>query len=405
MTKWKLPAAGLLATMLAAAPAGAQISDDVVRLGVLTDITGVYSATTGMGSVAAVRMAVEDFGGTVLGKPIDVVYADHQNKPEIGIATANRWYDVDKVDAIFDVPTSSIALAVQEITKTKNKILMINGGGAADLTGKACSPNSVHYTYDTYALANTMARAGVEMLGKKWFFLTVDYAFGHQLEDGTRAFLKLYGGETVGAVRHPLGINDFSSFLLQGQASGANVIAMANAAGDTVNAIKTAREFGLQQSGQKIAVLLAGLPDIHALGLEAGAGVLLPEAFIWNATPEAEAWSRRFFRRTKTMPSMIQAGNYSSTLHYLKALQAAGTDAAPAVMAKMRATPVNDFFAKNGKIRDDGRMVHDMYLAQIKTPAQSKEAWDYYNIVATVPGDQAFRPMDKGGCPLVAAKP
>ncbi len=394
--------AGATATMLLAAGVQAQVSDDVVKLGVLNDQSGVYADLAGHGSVEAARMAVEDFGGTVLGKSIEVISADHQNKPDVGANIVNQWIDVDQVDAVVDVPTSSVALAVQEITRQKNRVHLNSTGGTSDLTGKACSPTTAHWTYDTFALANGTGRAVVQDGGESWFFLTADYAFGHALERDTAAAVEAAGGQVLGTVRHPFPNNDFSSFLLQAQASGSNVIGLANAGGDTINAIKQAREFGITQAGQRLAGLLIFLSDIHSLGLETAQGLVLTTGFYWDLDDETRAWSKRFAERNNgRMPTMVQAGVYSAVLHYLRAIEAAGTDEAKAVMAKMKELPIDDFFAKNGKLRQDGRMVHDMYLVQVKTPEESKGPWDYYKILRTIPGDEAFRPLQDGNCPLV----
>jgi branched-chain amino acid transport system substrate-binding protein len=385
-------------------PAQAQISDDVVKIGVLNDQSGLYADTTGPGSVTAARMAVEKFGGTVLGKPIEVVFADHQNKPDIGSAIANQWIDTEKVDVIVDVPTSSVALAVQEITRTKNRVHLNSGAGTSDLTGKACSPTGVHWTYDTYALANGTGTSIVKEGGDSWFFITADYAFGHALEKDTTAAVTAAGGKVVGGVKTPFpGTTDFSSFLLQAQRSGAKVVGLANAGGDSINSIKQAGEFGLMAGGQKLAGLLVGIRDVHSLGLSVAQGLIITEGFYWDLNDETRAWSKTFADRSGgRMPTQIQAGVYSAVLHYLKAIDAAKTDEAKAVVAKMKEMPVNDFFAKNGKLREDGRMVHTMYLAQVKKPEESKGPWDYYKIIKEIPGDQAFRPMDpKYGCSLV----
>ncbi|AWK89491.1 ABC transporter substrate-binding protein [Azospirillum thermophilum] len=393
-------AAALTAGAALAQTAPAQISDDKVKIAVLNDMAGVYADPTGMGSVEAVRMAVEEMGGKVAGKPVEVIFADHQNKPDVGASLANKWIDTEQVDVIVDVPTSSVALAVQEITRQKNRVFLISGGGAAQLTGPACSPTTAHWTYDTYALAQGMGTAGPKMLGDSWYFLTVDYAFGHALERDVSEVLKANGAKVAGAVRHPLNTADFSSFLLQAQSSQAKVIALANAGGDTVNSIKQAQEFGLTQGGQTLASMLMFPTDIHSLGLQAAQGLVLTDGWNPDRDEESRAFVKAYMARTGRMPSMIQAGSYSAVRHYLKAIAAAGTDEAKAVMAKMRETPVNDAFTKGGTLRIDGRMVHDMYLMQVKTPAESKGPWDYYKVLTTIPGEQAYRPLDKGGCPL-----
>ena len=393
-------AAGLVVAACGGA-ANAQISDDVVKIGVLTDMSSLYADATGKGSVAAVGMAVADYGGKVKGKPVEVISADHQNKPDVGVNIARNWYDNDKVDAIFDVPTSSVALPVSALTREKNRININSGGGSSDITGVACSPNTVHWTYDTYALSNVAGKAMVQRGEDTWFFVTADYAFGMALERDAANVVKESGGKVLGDVRHPLNSSDFSSFLLQAQASKSKVIALADAGGDTTNALKQAAEFGITQGGQKMIALLQEITDTHALGIKATQGLIVTDAFYWDMNDETRAFSKRFDEQVGHMPTMIQAGLYSATMHYLKAIDAIGTDEAPKVMAQMRATPVNDFFAKNGKIRIDGRMVHDMYLFEVKKPEESKGEWDLYKLLATVPGDEAFRPLDKGGCPLV----
>jgi branched-chain amino acid transport system substrate-binding protein len=381
--------------------ASAQISDDVVKLGVLTDMSSLYADATGKGSLTAVQMAVEDYGGKVKGKPIEVISADHQNKPDVGVSIARNWYDNEKVDAILDVPTSSVALPISALTREKNRININSGGGSSDITGPACSPNTVHYTYDTYALSNVAGKAMVKRGEDTWFFVTADYAFGMALERDAANVVKENGGKVLGDVRAPLNSSDFSSYLLQAQASKAKVIGLANAGGDTQNALKQASEFGITQAGQKMIALLMEITDTHSLGIKATQGLIVTDGFYWDMNDETRAFSKRFMDKIGRMPTMIQAGLYSATMHYLKAIEAVGTDEAPKVMAQMRATPINDFFAKNGKIRIDGRMVHDMYLFEVKKPEQSKGEWDLYNLIATVPGDEAFRPLDKGGCPLV----
>ena len=393
-------AAGVALAALAS-PAGAQtISDDVVKICVLTDMSSLYADATGKGSVAAVQMAVADYGGKVKGKPVEVVYADHQNKPDVGISVARNWYDNEKVDAIFDVPTSSVALPISALTREKNKININSGGGSSDLTGPACSPNTVHWTYDTYALSNVAGKAMVKAGEDTWFFVTADYAFGQALERDAANVVTSNGGKVLGDVRAPLNTSDFSSFLLQAQASQAKVIGLANAGGDTTNALKQAAEFGIMP-GQKMIALLMEITDVHSLGVKATQGLIVTDAFYWDRDDESRAFSKRFYEKVGHMPTMIQAGLYSATMHYLKALEAIGTDEAPKVMEQMRKMPINDFFAKNGKIRIDGRMVHDMYLFEVKKPEESKGEWDLYKLIATVAGDEAFRPMDKGGCPLV----
>jgi branched-chain amino acid transport system substrate-binding protein len=405
MVRIHVAAAAVALAALALSPAAqAQISDGVVKLGVLNDMSSLYSDATGKGSLVAAQMAVQDFGGKVLGKPIEVVAADHQNKPDIGANIANQWYDREQVDAIVDVPTSSVALAIQQISKDKDRVFLMSGPGTSDLTGPACSPTGVHWTYDTYALAHVGGKAMVERGENTWFFITADYAFGHALERDATDVVKASGGKVLGSVRHPLNTQDFSSFLLQAQASGAKVVALANAGGDAQTAIKQAAEFGLQKGGQKLLALLIQITDTHSLGLQTAQGMILTDGFYWDRDEDARKFSRRFLEQMHHMPTMIHAGVYSEVTHYLKAVQAAGTDEAKAVVAKMRALPIDDFFARNGTLREDGRMVHDMYLIQVKTPAESKSEWDVYKILATVPGDQAYRPLDQGGCPLIAKR-
>ncbi len=395
---------GMIAALVLVAAAGvnAQVSDNVVKIGVLNDQSGTYSDLAGPGSVEAVKMAVEDFGGKVLGKPIEITFADHQNKPDIGANIANKWIDVDQVDMIIDLPTTSVCLAVQEICKNKNRINIISTGASVILTNKNCSPTGVHYTYDNYALAKGTGLALVKDGGDSWFFLTADYAFGHDLEKTTSEAVTKAGGKILGAVRHPFPNNDFSSFLLQAQASKAKVIGLANAGGDTVNAIKQSAEFGITQAGQRLAGLLVFISDVHSLGLKTAQGLVVTTGFYWDYNDETRAWSQRWSARMNSrMPTMSQAGCYSAAMHYLKAIEAAGTDEAKAVMAKMREIPVNDFFAKNGRIREDGRMVHDMYLAQVKKPEESKYPWDYYKILRVIPGEEAYKPLAESDCPYI----
>jgi branched-chain amino acid transport system substrate-binding protein len=398
---------GLLFLMgwLLASSAWAQVSDNVVKIGVLNDQSGTYSDLSGTGSVEAVRMAVEDFGGKVLGKPIEVVFADHQNKPDIGANIANKWIDVEKVDMIIDLPTTSVCLAVQEICKNKNRIDIISTGASVILTNENCSPTGFHWAYDNYALAKGTGTAMVKDGGDTWFFLTADYAFGHDLEKSTSEAVTKAGGKVLGSVRHPFPNNDFASFLLQALSSQAKVIGLANAGGDTINAIKQAAEFGLTQKGLRLAGLLVFISDVHSLGLKTAQGLVVTTGFYWDMNDETRAWSRRWSQRMNgRMPTMSQAGCYSGAMHYLKAIQAAGTDEAKAVSQKMRELPVNDFFAKNGKVREDNRMVHDMYLVQVKTPEESKYPWDYYKVLRTIPGDEAYKPLSETLCPYLLEK-
>jgi branched-chain amino acid transport system substrate-binding protein len=387
--------------VIAAGAAQAEISGNVVKIGVLNDRSGLYADLGGEGSAEAARMAVEDFGG-LEGAEIQVISADHQNKPDVGANIARQWIDVEGVDVIVDVPTSSVALAVNEITREKGKVFLNSGAATIELTNEACSPTTVHWTYDTYALANGTGRAMVQEGGDTWFFITADYAFGHQLEEDTSKVVKEEGGEVLGAVRHPLSSSDFSSYLLQAQGSGAKVIGLANAGTDTTNAIKQAHEFGITQAGQQLASLLMFISDVNALGLDVAQNLVLTTGFYWDMDDETREWSERFNERVGQMPTMVQAGVYSAVMHYLNAVKETGTDEAPAVVKQMKATPVNDFFAKNGKIREDGRMVHDMYLARVKSPDESQGQWDYYEILRTIPGDQAFLPLEESACELVA---
>ncbi|MCC6209425.1 MAG: ABC transporter substrate-binding protein [Burkholderiales bacterium] len=395
-----LLAAGATLAHAQTKPAAGRFSDGIVKIGLILDMASLYADITGEGSVAAARMAIEDFGGKVQGVPIELVYADHGNKADIAAAKAREWFDTQKVDMIGDVAASATALAALEVAKQKNRVIMFNGPAANRLTNESCTPVSVHYTYDTYALAAGTGKGVLKTGGNTWFFLTADYAFGHSLEKDVSDVVKAAGGKVLGSVRHPLNAQDFSSFLLQAQASKAKVIGLANAGGDTINSIKQAAEFGITKT-QSLAGLLVFINDIHSLTLQTTQGMLLTEAYYWDLNDETRKWARRFFEKMKKMPNMAQAGLYSSVTHYLKAVQAAGTDDTAAVMAKMKATPINDFFAKNGRIRADGRMVHDMYLFEVKKPSESKYPWDYYKLKATIPGNEAFLPLSRSACPLV----
>ena len=378
-----------------------KVSDGVVKIGVLTDLSGTYSDLAGEGSVIAVQMAVDDFNAQNKAPfKIEVIKFDHQNKGDIAANKAREWFDTEQVDMIVDLVTTSTALAVMEVAKQKDKITLVSGAASTPITNEKCTDTNVHWTYDTYALANGTGRAVVKQGGKTWFFLTADYAFGHSLEKDTSEVVAETGGKVLGSVRHPFPGSDFSSFLLKAQASGAQVIGLANAGNDTINSIRQASEFGVTPK-QSLAGLLMFITDVHSLGLNYTQGMYLTTGFYWDFNDETRAWSKRFFDRKKRMPTMVHAGDYSATMHYLKAVLAAGTDDTKAVMAQMKKTPVNDFFAKNGKIRDDGRMVHDMYLAQVKKPGDSKHPWDYYRIAQTIPGDEAFQPLSKSRCPLV----
>ena len=375
--------------------------DGAVKIGVLDDMSGPYSENTGPGDVLAVKMAVADFGGTVLGKPIEVVSADMQNKVDVGVGIARRWYDSEGVDLIIGIPHSAIALAVVRLAEQKNRLVLPTAAATAELTGKGCSTHSAHWVYDTYGQSKTIASAIVKQGGDSWFFITVDYAFGHALEQNAGDFVKAAGGKVVGSARHPLNSADFSSYLLQAQGSKAKVVVMANGGADITNAIKQANEFGLVRGGQRLAALLIQYPEVRALGLRTAQGLLMASPFYWDMSPEARAFSDRFAATKGMPPTMIQAGTYGAALHYLKAVKAAGTDEAKAVMAKMKEMPINDFMTRNGRIREDGRVIRDMYLMQVKAPDESKGEWDLARIVATIPGDQAFRPLAEGGCPLV----
>jgi branched-chain amino acid transport system substrate-binding protein len=393
---------GLAATtVIGVGAATAQISDDVVRIGVLNDQSNVYADLGGPGSVIAARMAIEDVGGKVLGKPVDILAADHQSKADVGASIARQWFDADKVDMVIGFDNSSVALAVEQVAFQKNRIAIAGAIGTTAFTGKSCTPNEAAWVYDAYALTNTLARSVVARGQDTWFFITVDYSLGHSLEADATSAVVASGGKVLGSARHPLNTADFSAYLLQAQASGAKVVAMANAGGDMTNAAKQANEFGLTHAGQTVVSLLTFITDVNSVGLKAAQGLTFVTAFYWDRDDESRAWSKRFFELHKRMPTMAQAAVYSAIRHYLTAIEAAGTDEAKAVMAKMREIPVNDFYAKNGRVREDGRMVHDMYFVQVKTPAESTGPWDYYKILSTIPGDQAFRPLDEGGCPLV----
>jgi len=392
----------LLASLAASLLASSALAQDItVKLGVLNDRSGVYADLSGEGSVVAARMAAEDFGAAEKGIKVEIVSADHQNKPDVASTIARQWIDQDGVNAIFDVPTSSAALAVNEIIKEANALFINSGAAASDLTGPACSPHTVHWTYDTWALAHGTGSAMVEQGGDTWFFLTADYAFGHALERDTAAVVEAAGGEVLGTVRHPFPGTDFSSFLLQAQSSGAKVIGLANAGGDTVNSIKQAAEFGITQAGQALAGLLIFITDVHALGLQTAQGLVLTESFYWDLNDQTREWSARFEAIDGDKPTMVQAGVYAGVLHYLKAVEAAGTNEADAVIAKMKEMPTDDPLFGQGEIRADGRKIHDMYLFRVKSPEQSSGAWDYYETLATIPADKAFRPLADGNCPLV----
>jgi branched-chain amino acid transport system substrate-binding protein len=386
----------------AAADAAAGTGQPIdVKIGVMNDRSGIYADLSGEGSVIAARMAVEDFQAEQKGLNVEILSADHQNKPDVASTIARQWIDEEGVNAIVDVPTSSAALAVNEIARNENVVFLNSGAAASDLTGAQCSPNTVHWTYDTWALANGTGSAMVEQGGKRWFFVTADYAFGHALERDTSAVVEKAGGEVVGTVRHPFPGQDFSSFLLQAQASGADVIGLANAGGDTINTIKQASEFGITQGGQDLAGLLIFITDVHALGLQTAQGLVLTEAFYWDLNDQTREWAARFEQLDGDKPTMVQAGVYAAVLHYLKAVEATGTTDADPVMEWMKANPSQDPLFGEGEIREDGRHVHDMYLFRVKSPDESQGPWDYYELVATIPAEEAFRPLQEGGCPLV----
>jgi branched-chain amino acid transport system substrate-binding protein len=390
---------------LGAAAAQAQISDGVVKIGVMNDMSGLYADVSGPGAVVAAKMAVEDYGAAAKGMKVEIVSADHQNKPDVGSTIARTWYDVDKVDAIFDVPTSSVALAINQITKDKGKAFINSGAATSDLSGKACSPNTVHWTYDTWMLANGTGSAIVKTGGDSWFFLTADYAFGHALERDTTAAVTKAGGKVLGGVRTPFPGTDFSSFLLQAQSSKAKVIGLANAGGDTINSIKQASEFGITKGGQNLAGMLMFITDVHSLGLNTAQGLIFTTSFYWDLNDQTRAWAKRFAAANGgKYPTMVQAGVYASVLHYLKAIDAGKTDDGAKVVAKMKELPTDDPLFGKGVIRADGRKIHPAYLVEVKKPAESKAPYDYLKVRTTIPADQAFRPLDQGECPLVAKK-
>lgn len=395
-----IAAAMMTAALLSSSIARAQVSDDVVKLGVLTDMNGPASTPTGQGSVTAAQMAVDDFGGTVLGKPIQLIVGDHQLKPDIGATLARRWYDVEQVDLILDVPVSAVGLAVQNIANEKKRLFITQSTGAADFHGKFCSPYAMQWVFDTHALAVGTAQEVVKRGGDTWFFITDDYAFGQSLEKDAAAMVTKTGGKVLGSVRPPFATSDVSSFVLQAQASKAKIIGIAAGPPNNVNEIKTGGEFGIFKSGQQMAALLALITDVHSLGLPTAQGLLLTTSFYWDMDDKTREWSKRYFAKMNRMPTMWQAGVYSATMHYLQAIKDAGTDDPLKVAAKMREKPVNDFFARGGKLREDGLMVHDLMLVQVKTPEESKYPWDYYKILARIPGDAAFGPPDPA-CSLV----
>lgn len=403
--KTGLFASAALATALAltAGPAAAQFSDNKIRIGVLTDMSSLYSDINGPGAALATQMAIEDFGGSVNGVPVEMVSADTQNKPDIGISVGGKWLDAEGVDVILGASSSAVTLAVQKMVGEKDSVLLVSDAASSTITGSNCNANTIHWVYDTAALANGTGSAVVKAGGDTWFFLTADYAFGYALQKDVSEVVEASGGKVLGAVRHPLNTPDFSSFVLQAQASGAKVVGMANAGGDTVNAIKGASEFGLTQAGQKLAGLLVFITDVHSLGLQTAQGLQLTSAYYWDRTEEGRAWAKRFSERFDgKMPTSVQAGFYSSTLHYLKTLQEIGTDGpGKTVVAEMKKRKTDDPLFGKGYIRQDGRKMHDMYLLEVKKPSESKGPWDYMKLVRTIPADEAFRPMEKGGCSLV----
>lgn len=402
--KKTLLAASLSSLVLSGLAQAKGISDDEIRIGYIADMSGTYSPLAGPNGLIAAEMAIADFGGKVKGKKITIVAADDQNKPDIGANKVREWIDTNNIDLVAGMVSSAVTIAVNKVVEAKDKLSIVSGSASSSITNQYCTANSVHYVYDTYALAHGTGEAVVKEGGDSWFFLTADYAFGHAMEADVTAVVNQSGGNIVGGVRHPLATSDFSSFILQAQSSGAKIVGLANAGADTINALKTAKEFGVVASGQKIAGLLVFLHDVKSLGLETTQGLQLTTGFYWDRTPETRAWSKQFYAKTGSMPTMVHAGIYSSTMHYLKAVEASGTDDAKTVLAQMKKTPINDFFATNGTIRDDGRMVHDMYLAEVKKPSESTGEWDLFKILRTIPAEKAFRPLSESQCKLVAAK-
>jgi branched-chain amino acid transport system substrate-binding protein len=392
-----------LSAILTSSSAFAQYTDGVIKIGVMNDMSGTYSDLSGQGSVLAARMAVEDFGAAGKGMKVEIVGADHQNKPDVGSNVVRTWIDRDQVDVVVDVPTSSVALAVHEIVRDKNKVFLVSGAAASDLTGPKCSANTVHWTYDTWALANGTGTALVKTGANTWFFLTADYAFGHALERDTAAVVEKNGGKVLGKVRHPFPGTDFSSFLLQAQGSKAKIIGLANAGADTINSIKQASEFGIVQGGQNLAALLAFITDVHALGLQTAQGLIMTESWYWDLTDANREFAKKFAPQNRGVhPTMVHAGVYSAVTHYLKAVHELKSEAdGKAVVAKMKSMPTDDKLFGKGEIRADGRKIHPMYLFEVKKPSESKAPWDYYKVRATIPADQAFRPLKDSGCPLV----
>ncbi|HTO19975.1 MAG TPA: ABC transporter substrate-binding protein [Pseudomonas sp.] len=395
-------ASAILASSLIAAAAQAQISNNEIRIGYLADMSGTYRDLSGPGGLEALKMAVEDFGGTVDGKKIVLFNADDLNKPDVGANTVRQWIDERNVDMVTGLVASSVVLAASKVVEQGGKLALISGAAASSLTNEHCSPNHIHWTYDTFALANGTANAVLKDGGKSWYILTADYAFGHSMETDIKKVVNAEGGSVVGAVRHPFPSSDFSSYILQAQGSGADVVALANAGADTVNSLKTASEFGVTQAGQRLAGMVVFLNDIHAMGLEVTQGLMLTTGWYWDMNEETRAWAERYQKRVGSKPTMVHAGIYSATTHYLNAVKQTGSDDTATVRAQMAKTPVNDMFAKDGRIREDGRMVHDMYLVKVKTPSESKGEWDLYQMVRTIPGNEAFRPLAESQCKLVA---
>ncbi|WP_273203852.1 ABC transporter substrate-binding protein [Marinobacter subterrani] len=404
MTMIKKLLTSAVATAMMVGGAQAEISNDTVKIGYLADMSGTYRDLAGPNGLAALEMAIADFGGKVNGAKIEVVSADDRNSPDVASSTVRRWLENENVDMVAGLVASSVSIAVSDILQENDKLGIVSGSAASSITNEHCTPNHIHYVYDTYPLANGTASAVVKEGGKTWYILTADYAFGHALEADVTRVVEANGGEIIGTLRHPFPTPDFSSFILQAQASGADVVALANAGSDTTNAINTASEFGVTQSGQTLAALLLFLTDVHALGAEAAQGIQLTTGWYWDMNEETRAWADRFMEKTGVRPTMVHAGIYSSTMQYLKAVDATDSDAAQVVRKQMMETPINDMFAKNGRIREDGRMVHDMYLAEVKTPAESKGEWDLYDIVRTIPAEEAFRPLSESKCPLVTSK-
>jgi branched-chain amino acid transport system substrate-binding protein len=398
----KAALAALLACCLLTVPALAQ--NGAVKIGVLDDMSGPYAENTGPGDVASAKMAIADFGGSVLGKPIELVSADFQSKVDVGVGIAKRWYDDENVDLVIGVPNSAIALALVKVAGEKNRIVMPTAAATSELTGKSCGSHSIHWIYDTYGQGKTIVTALTKQGGDTWFFITVDYAFGLAVEADATSFIKAAGGKVLGSARHPLNSQDFSSYVVQAQASKAKGLMFANGGNDIINGVKQAAEFGLVKQGMRISAPLMQFPDVHGVGLKVAQGLLMASPFYWDMNPQARAFSDRFIKEMGRPPSFIQAGTYGAVLHYLKAVKAAGTDEAKAVLAEMRKLPINDFMTKDGSVREDGRVIRDMYLMQVKTPEESKGEWDLAKIIATVPGNEAFRPLADGGCPLVGKK-